>query len=44
MSEIDGMDMVGFLRIRAWEARREKKKNAPQRKYIDEIWRMEANV
>lgn len=38
MGEIDEMDMPGFLKIRAWEARKEKKKNAPKRVYIDEIW------
>ena len=26
MSEIDGMDMLGFLRVRAWNARKEKEK------------------
>ena len=44
MSDIDGMDMIGCLKIRAWEARKEKKKNAPKKAYIDEIWHMEANV
>ena len=27
MSEIDGMDMLGFLRVRAWSARKEKRKS-----------------
>ena len=44
MSDIDSMDMIGFLKIRAWEARKKKKKNAPKRAYIDEVWKMEANV
>lgn len=44
MHEIDQMDMLGYIRLRAWEAKREAKKNAPKRAYIDEIWRMEANV
>lgn len=44
MNDIDSMDMIGFLKIRAWEARREKEKNAPKRTHIDEIWNMEANV
>ena len=44
MREIDEMDMVGFLKVRAWEARREKKKAEPKRTYIDEVWKMEANV
>ena len=26
MSEIDSMDMLGFLGVRAWNARKEKKK------------------
>ncbi|MGN0761957.1 MAG: hypothetical protein ACI4MK_01155 [Aristaeellaceae bacterium] len=38
MHEIDGMDMPGFLRIRAWNAKREKKKKEPRRAYIDEVW------
>ena len=35
MDEIDRMDMLGFLKVRAWQARR--KKSAPKR-YIDEVW------
>ena len=40
MQEIDGMDMLGYLRVRAWDARREqRRRNAPARKaYIDEVW------
>ena len=38
MAEIDGMDMLGFLRIRAWKAGREQEKKAPRRAYIDEVW------
>ena len=38
MQEIDGMDMPGFLRIRAWNAKRERKKKEPRRAYIDEVW------
>ena len=38
MQEIDEMDMLGFLRIRAWNAKREEKKNKPRRAYIDEVW------
>lgn len=44
MGEIDGMDIAGYLKVRAWEARREKKKKEPRRVYIDEVWKMEANV
>ena len=38
MTEIDGMDMLGFLRLRAWDAQREKKKSRPKPAYIDEVW------
>ncbi len=38
MKEIDEMDMPGFLRIRAWNASREKTKSAPKARYIDEVW------
>ena len=38
MSEIDSMDMLGFLRVRAWNASREKQKKAPRQAYIDEVW------
>lgn len=38
MSEIDSMDMLGFLGVRAWSANREKQKKAPRRAYIDEVW------
>ena len=36
--EIDRMDMPGFLKIRAWNARYEKKKKEPKPRYIDEVW------
>lgn len=38
MHEIDEMDFLGFLQIRAWNARREKEKSAPRHRYIDEVW------
>ena len=38
MREIDDMDMLGFLRIRAWNARRETVKKKPKRAFIDEVW------
>jgi uncharacterized protein YbdZ (MbtH family) len=38
MKEIDEMDMLGFLHIRAWNACREKEKKAPRQRYIDEVW------
>ena len=36
MDEIDRMDMLGFLKVRAWQARR--KNSAPKRTFIDEVW------
>ena len=38
MSEIDSMDMLGFLGVRAWNALKEKKKKEPRRMFIDEVW------
>ena len=38
MDEIDRMDMPGFLKIRAWNARQERKKKEPRQRYIDEVW------
>ena len=38
MDEIDRMDMPGFLKIRAWNAKREQEKKAPRQRYIDEVW------
>lgn len=38
MNEIDSMDMLGFLHIRAWNARKEQKKKEPRRVCIDEVW------
>ena len=38
MDEIDRMDMPGFLRVRAWNARREQDKMKPRRRFIDEVW------
>lgn len=39
MKEIDEMDMLGFLRLRAWDATREQEKKKPRHAYIDEVWR-----
>ena len=36
MKEIDEMDMLGFLRLRAWDAAREQEK--PRQRFIDEVW------
>lgn len=38
MHEIDGMDMLGFLRIRAWDANRVQKNKQPKPAFIDEVW------
>ena len=38
MKEIDEMDMLGFLRLRAWDAKREAEKKKPQHHFIDEVW------
>ncbi len=38
MKEIDEMDMLGFLGLRAWNATREKAKKAPRQAFIDEVW------
>ena len=38
MKEIDEMDMLGFLRLRAWDAQREYIKKQPKPAYIDEVW------
>ena len=35
---IDVMDMLGFLRLRAWDARREQEKKKPRHRFIDEVW------
>jgi len=38
MNEIDDMDMLGFLKLRAWKAARDRKNGTPQRAYIDQVW------
>ncbi|MBR3099357.1 MAG: hypothetical protein IKH18_07275 [Clostridia bacterium] len=38
MKEIDEMDMLGFLRLRAWDAQREQEKKKPRQCFIDEVW------
>ena len=37
MREIDEMDFLGYIRLRAWK---ERKAHTPKRKYIDEVWKM----
>ena len=43
MQEIDQMDMLGFLRLRAWDAKREQKSLEPRPAFIDEVWPNMAN-
>ena len=38
MQEIVQMDMLGFLKVRAWNSNRTKEKATPKTRYIDEIW------
>jgi len=38
MKEIDEMNMLGFLRLRAWDATREQEKKKPRQRFIDEVW------
>ena len=38
MQEIDQMDMLGFLKVRAWNSNRAKEQAAPKARYIDEVW------
>ena len=38
MSEIDSMDMLGFLSVRAWNVGKAQKKKESRRAFIDEVW------
>lgn len=38
MREIDEMDMLGFLKVRAWNSNHKRKKAEPKARYIDEVW------
>ena len=38
MKEIDETDLPGFLRLRAWAARRKSEKKKPRQRFIDEVW------
>ena len=38
MQEIDEMDMLGFLHIRAWNAKKKQKKKEPAPSFIDKVW------
>ena len=32
------MDMLGFLRMRAWDVQREHVQEVPKASYIDQLW------
>ena len=38
MKEIDKMDPLGFLRLRAWDVQREQGKKKPRHACMDEVW------
>lgn len=38
MNDIDEMDMIGFFRVRAWAARKDRKARMPRPAYIDQVW------
>lgn len=39
MNDIDTMDMIGFIKLRAWSINREKyKASHPKKRKIDEVW------
>ena len=38
MQDIDAMDMLGYFRLRAWNAARKRKKKEPRRSTIDMVW------
>lgn len=38
MTEIDQMDFIGFLRVRAWKAAPTKVSSSVKKSFIDEVW------
>ncbi len=38
MSDIDGMDMLGYLRVKAWRAKHKQKEKEPKQSTIDQVW------
>jgi hypothetical protein len=46
MKDIDEMDMLGYLRLRAWDTnrQREKSQRPPKRAYIDEVWNIKPTI
>ena len=38
MNEIDSMDMLGCLHLRAWNAKKTKDKEKPKQSTIDQVW------
>ena len=44
MHEIDQMDMLGFLALRAWDAGQEAQTVESKSSYIDEVWQYIPNM
>lgn len=41
MNDIDTMDMLGYLHVRAWAAKREyAREHTPKKAFIDDVWPM----
>ena len=38
MREIDEMDMLGYIRVRAWNAGKKREKKEPRCTTIDQVW------
>ena len=38
MREIDEMDILGYLKVRAWKSNQKNEKADPKPRYIDEVW------
>ncbi len=38
MKEIDEMDILGFLQVRAWNAKKNHRKKEPPPGFIDNVW------
>lgn len=39
LHEIDDVDICGYLKVRAWKARREHEDKKTPKVYIDQIWK-----
>ena len=38
-AQTQATEVLGFLRLRAWDARREAEMKKPRHAFIDEVWR-----